>query len=56
MLLSPFRFLAFLIAVMAIARLVYVLRRQRHRRALQALARAWDMHYSPHDRFALAPR
>jgi hypothetical protein len=56
MLLSPFRFLAFLIAVMAIARLVYVVRRQRQRRALQELARAWNMHYSPHDRFALADR
>jgi len=56
MLLSPLRFLAVLVALTAIARLVYVLQRQRQRRALQDLARRWNMHYSPHDRFQLADK
>jgi hypothetical protein len=56
MLISPIRFLAVLIALTAVARLVYVIRRQRQRRALQALARQWQMHYSPHDRFQISDR
>jgi hypothetical protein len=56
MLISPIRFVAILIAITAIARLAYVIRRQRQRRALQGLARRWQMHYSPHDRFEIADR
>jgi hypothetical protein len=53
---SPLQFLAVLIGLTAVARLTFILRRQRHRRALHALAKQWQMHYSPHDRFDLAAR
>ena len=54
--LSPLQFLAILIAITALARLVYIVGRQRQRRAIHALARQWQMHFSAHDRFALSDR
>ena len=53
---SPASFLALTIGITAAAMAAQMLVRQRRRRALRELARAWDMHYSPGDRFRLAAR
>jgi hypothetical protein len=53
---SPAMFLLFAIALTCAAKLIYVVVRGRYRQQLQALAREWRMHYSPHDRFDLSNR
>jgi hypothetical protein len=53
---SPASFLALTIGITAAALAAQMLVRRRRRRALRELARVWDMHYSPGDRFRLAAR
>jgi len=56
MLFTPLQFLALTLAFTAGARIIYVIRRNRRREALQDLARQWRMHYSAHDRFDISDR
>jgi hypothetical protein len=51
---SPLLFLAILVFVTAAARLAYAISVRARRREMQQLARQWEMHYSPRDRFDLA--
>ena len=53
---SPAAFLAITIVVTLAAMTAWIFVRQRRRVALRELARAWNMQYSPGDRFRLAAR
>jgi hypothetical protein len=53
---SPASFLALTICITAAAMAAQMMLRHRRRRGLRELARGWDMHYSPGDRFRLAAR
>lgn len=53
---SPTAFLILVLGVTIGAWLVNRLVRARRRYRLRAVALRWQMHYSPHDRFRLAPR
>jgi len=53
---SPAYFLTITLAITAAALIAQFIVRHRRRIALRDLARAWDLHYSPGDRFRLAAR
>jgi hypothetical protein len=53
---SPASFLALTIGITAAAMAAQMIVRHRRRSSLRELARVWDMHYSPGDRFRLAAR
>ena len=53
---TPLEFLAVMLVLTAVAAAVHAIRRRRHMAALQQLAADAHMHYSPADRFRLAPR
>ena len=53
---TPLEFLAFMLVMTAVAAAVHAIRRRRHTAALRRLAAEAGMHFSPADRFRLAPR
>ena len=53
---TPLEFLTVMLVLTAVAAAVHMIRRRRHMTALARLADEAQMHYTPADRFRLAPR